>query len=80
MPAHRSLCRYLEASGAVAYDPQRFHERQPEPKSEEALGNPPTGYQHEMSHIKLHPYRKHGKKFNAEMLRLAEAGAFNDLW
>ena len=35
---------------------------------------------HEMAHIKLHPYRKHGKRFNAEMLKLAEAGAFNDLW
>lgn len=35
---------------------------------------------HEMVHIKLHPYRKHGKKFNAEMLRLAEIGAFNDIW
>ena len=35
---------------------------------------------HEMVHIKLHPYRKHGKKFNAEMLRLAQMGAFNDIW
>jgi hypothetical protein len=35
---------------------------------------------HEQVHIKLHPYRNHGKKFNSEMLKLAEAGAFNDLW
>jgi hypothetical protein len=32
---------------------------------------------HEMPHIHLHPYRKHGKKFNTE-IRLAEAGAFDD--
>jgi len=35
---------------------------------------------HEQVHIKLYPYRKHGKRFNQEMLRLAGAGAFDDLW
>lgn len=35
---------------------------------------------HEMVHIKLHPYQKHGKKFHAEMLRLAELGAFTGIW
>ena len=30
--------------------------------------------------VKLHPYRKHRKQFNAEMLKLARCGAFNDLW
>jgi hypothetical protein len=30
--------------------------------------------------VKLHPYRKHRKQFNAEMLKLAQCGAFNDLW
>lgn len=35
---------------------------------------------HELVHIRLHPYKKHGKKFNAEMLRLAQCGALNDLW
>jgi hypothetical protein len=35
---------------------------------------------HEMVHVKLSPYLKHGKKFNDEMLRLAEQGAFNNIW
>jgi hypothetical protein len=35
---------------------------------------------HEQAHIKLHPYVQHGKKFHTEMLRLAEAGAFHDVW
>jgi hypothetical protein len=35
---------------------------------------------HEITHQALHPYSKHGRKFHAEMLRLAQAGAFNDLW
>ena len=35
---------------------------------------------HEMVHIKLHPYMKHGKRFNSEMLALAAKGAFNGLW
>lgn len=35
---------------------------------------------HEMCHIKLYPYMKHGKKFNEEMLRLAVRGALNELW
>jgi hypothetical protein len=35
MPARRKPFDVLEASGAVAHDPQRFRERQPESKSEE---------------------------------------------
>lgn len=35
---------------------------------------------HEQVHIKLHPYKKHGKRFDIEMLRLAHEGAFDDLW
>jgi hypothetical protein len=35
---------------------------------------------HEQVHQKLYPYQKHGRKFNAEMLRLAEMGALDDLW
>lgn len=35
---------------------------------------------HEMAHIAIFPYVKHGKKFNDEMLRLATRGAFNGLW
>jgi predicted SprT family Zn-dependent metalloprotease len=35
---------------------------------------------HEMVHVKLYPYRFHGKKFDQEMLRLACAGAFNSIW
>ena len=35
---------------------------------------------HEQVHIKLHPYKHHEKRFNAEMLRLAQEGSFNDLW
>lgn len=35
---------------------------------------------HEMSHLRLHPYRLHGKKFQEEMKRLAVMGAFRLLW
>ena len=35
---------------------------------------------HELVHIKLHPYQKHGKRFNDEMRRLAGRGAFDKLW
>jgi hypothetical protein len=35
---------------------------------------------HEMVHVKLHPYDKHGKKFHNEMMRLAERGAFTGIW
>jgi hypothetical protein len=35
---------------------------------------------HEMCHIKLHPNRNHGRKFQQEMLRLAAMGAFAELW
>lgn len=35
---------------------------------------------HEMAHLHLFPYRYHGKKFDAEMLRLAAHGAFSGLW
>lgn len=35
---------------------------------------------HEMAHVKLYPYKHHGKKFDLEMLRLAASGAFNGLW
>lgn len=35
---------------------------------------------HEMAHMALWPDRKHGKKFTAEMLRLAQLGAFDKLW
>jgi len=35
---------------------------------------------HEMAHIKLWPWCHHGKKFDAEMLRLAAEGALKGLW
>ena len=35
---------------------------------------------HEMAHLAVHPYPSHGAKFQAEMLRLATAGAFKGLW
>lgn len=35
---------------------------------------------HEMSHIKVHPYRLHGVRFQDEMKRLANMGAFRRLW
>lgn len=35
---------------------------------------------HEMAHVKLHPDASHSDTFNAEMLRLAVAGAFNGIW
>lgn len=35
---------------------------------------------HEMAHIKLHPYSKHGKRFESEMLVLASKGAFKEIW
>jgi hypothetical protein len=34
---------------------------------------------HEMVHIKLWPFRFHGKKFNAEIERLVLSGAYRDL-
>jgi hypothetical protein len=35
---------------------------------------------HEMVHVKLWPSISHGKAFDAEMLRLANAGALKGLW
>ena len=35
---------------------------------------------HEMCHVGLYPYSKHGKRFDEEMLRLAMRGAFKGLW
>lgn len=35
---------------------------------------------HEMVHLSLYPYRAHGPKFEAEMRRLAQAGAMKGLW
>lgn len=35
---------------------------------------------HEMNHLDLLPYEKHGKRFQAGMVRLASAGAFKLLW
>jgi hypothetical protein len=35
---------------------------------------------HEMAHVKLLPWRKHGKKFQDEMKRLAGRDAFEELW
>jgi hypothetical protein len=35
---------------------------------------------HEMCHLRLLPWTRHGKKFNDEMRRLAILGAFDDLW
>jgi predicted metal-dependent hydrolase len=35
---------------------------------------------HEMAHIKLYPGTNHGKRFQAEMLRLATVGAFKSIW
>ena len=35
---------------------------------------------HEMTHIALWPYKRHGNRFEAEMLRLAKAGAMKGKW
>ena len=35
---------------------------------------------HEQAHLRLWPYLGHGKRFQAEMLRLAAMGAFKNLW
>lgn len=35
---------------------------------------------HEMCHVALFPYDKHGKKFKDEKRRLAMLGALDDLW
>lgn len=35
---------------------------------------------HEMCHVKLYPYLKHGKRFDAEMLHLAIKGGMDGLW
>lgn len=35
---------------------------------------------HEMAHLKLFPLEGHGERFEAEMLRLANEGAFRGLW
>jgi hypothetical protein len=35
---------------------------------------------HEMAHMKLWPDIRHGRKFNDEMLRLAQLGALKGLW
>ncbi len=35
---------------------------------------------HEMAHIRLRPLRGHGATFQAEMQRLAQAGAMKGLW
>ncbi|WP_446744312.1 hypothetical protein [Silvibacterium acidisoli] len=35
---------------------------------------------HEMAHLKVGTKHKHGKVFQAEMLRLATLGAFRGLW
>jgi hypothetical protein len=35
---------------------------------------------HEMAHLKVLPYWRHGAPFQAEMQRLAIAGAFRRLW
>ena|SRR6185312_9215877 len=35
---------------------------------------------HEMNHIYLYPYMKHGKRFEEAMVRLAGRGMFKGLW
>lgn len=35
---------------------------------------------HEMVHVDVYPFDGHGEKFQNDMLRLAKAGAFRDLW
>lgn len=35
---------------------------------------------HEMIHVKLFPYAKHGRKFEEEKMRLVMRGALKDLW
>lgn len=35
---------------------------------------------HEMAHVAVWPRRTHGKYFDSEMLRLANAGALKGLW
>jgi hypothetical protein len=31
-------------------------------------------------HQRLYPYQRNGKRFDTEMLRLAGAGAFDEIW
>jgi len=35
---------------------------------------------HEMVHVKLWPHVSHGARFQREMMRLAQSGAFRRLW
>lgn len=35
---------------------------------------------HEMCHVKLYPYMKHGRRFQEEMKRLALRDAFKGIW
>ena len=35
---------------------------------------------HEMAHLKVWPYKKHGETFQRTMQRLAQLGAFAKLW
>lgn len=35
---------------------------------------------HEMCHLAIWPIKNHGKKWKAQMLRLAQEGAFDGLW
>ena len=41
MPANRKPISILQASGAVAKNPQRFHDRKSEPVPSKPVGNPP---------------------------------------
>ena len=35
---------------------------------------------HELCHVKLYPYMKHGRRFQEEMKRLAMRDAFKEIW
>jgi hypothetical protein len=35
---------------------------------------------HEMGHVKLYPFMKHGRRHDEEMLRIASRGAFDGIW
>jgi hypothetical protein len=51
-----------------------------DPKKHQGARDDRLSLLHEMAHLKLHPWSKHGKRFNNEMRRLAVEGALDDLW
>lgn len=75
-----SYCWVTKAHGNCSLDPDgKFHIRI-NPDSTGTREGRRFTLLHEMVHVKLWPVCTHGKAFDAEMLRLAKAGAMRGLW